>query len=58
YICIDCDYDELCCTTCLVEDHGLLPLYCIKTWNGSYFEEGSLANISVVLSLGHNSSLC
>ncbi|KIJ27214.1 hypothetical protein M422DRAFT_122255, partial [Sphaerobolus stellatus SS14] len=56
--CIDCDSLAMYCLTCIVESHQHLSLHQIKTWNGRYFEDGSLANAGLVLHLGHAFTSC
>ncbi|KIJ41630.1 hypothetical protein M422DRAFT_78561, partial [Sphaerobolus stellatus SS14] len=56
--CADCDSRELLCSACMVEQHRCSPLHRIKRWNGMYFEEESLANIGMVLDVGHAPSGC
>ncbi|KIJ30133.1 hypothetical protein M422DRAFT_134696, partial [Sphaerobolus stellatus SS14] len=56
--CIDCDTSGLYCTACLMQSHTRSPLHRVKTWNGTYFEESSLASAGLTLKLGHDPALC
>ncbi|KIJ38798.1 hypothetical protein M422DRAFT_176041 [Sphaerobolus stellatus SS14] len=58
HACLDCDSHSLHCTPCIVDFHSCSLLHRLKTWNGTYFEDGSLANAGLVLNLGHNMSTC
>ncbi|KIJ30886.1 hypothetical protein M422DRAFT_81295, partial [Sphaerobolus stellatus SS14] len=49
--CLDCDSSNLHCSSCIVEIHRQCPLHRIKTWNGSYFADGSLANLGLLFQL-------
>ncbi|KIJ47588.1 hypothetical protein M422DRAFT_145094, partial [Sphaerobolus stellatus SS14] len=48
----------LLCTECTIEQHTHSPLHRLKTWNGTYFEEASLANLGLVLNIDHEPTVC
>ncbi|KAJ7113911.1 hypothetical protein C8R44DRAFT_740790 [Mycena epipterygia] len=44
---------DLYCLDCVVQSHRLLPTHWIEEWNGSMFVRKSLADLGLVIQLGH-----
>ncbi|KAK7027577.1 CxC2 domain-containing protein [Favolaschia claudopus] len=48
-----CHGPAMFCQDCIVERHQALPTHWIERWTGDYFERISLANLGLVVQLGH-----
>lgn len=56
--CLDCDNTTLSCIACTLQQHQNQPLHRIHRWNGSYYEQDSLARLGLIISLGHIGNTC
>ncbi|KAJ7928681.1 hypothetical protein B0H13DRAFT_1597258, partial [Mycena leptocephala] len=48
-----CHGPGLFCATCIVENHAVLPTHWIEEWQGDFFQRTSLANLGLIIQLGH-----
>ncbi len=58
YRCRECVHTCLLCEVCMVEVHTHNPLHFVECWNGKYFERRTLAQLGLVLRLGHSGAVC
>ncbi|KAJ7234288.1 hypothetical protein C8J57DRAFT_1575466 [Mycena rebaudengoi] len=48
-----CHGPAMSCKVCIVASHAALPTHWVEEWNGVFFERRSLAEIGLVIQLGH-----
>ncbi|KAJ7469033.1 hypothetical protein FB451DRAFT_1352272 [Mycena latifolia] len=48
-----CHGVQMHCQKCIVSQHKLLPTHWVQEWNGDFFEPRSLADLGLVVQLGH-----
>ncbi|KAJ7238457.1 hypothetical protein C8J57DRAFT_1439079 [Mycena rebaudengoi] len=41
------------CKSCIIASHAALPTHWVEEWNGKFFERQSLAELGLVMQLGH-----
>jgi hypothetical protein len=55
---MDCHGGPLFCTACCRNSHKMTPFHWISQWNGTFFQDSCLANVGLVMHLGHNGERC
>ncbi|KAG1839346.1 hypothetical protein F4604DRAFT_1885303 [Suillus subluteus] len=58
YKCQDCLGEPLYCTGCCRSQHHHNPFHWISQWNGQFFEQSCLAQVGLVIHLGHDGKQC
>ncbi|KAK0436813.1 uncharacterized protein EV420DRAFT_1672100 [Desarmillaria tabescens] len=53
YRCVSCFNGRLLCQGCIVREHNSTPLHKVEEWTGIYFKKTSLAELGLVMQLGH-----
>ncbi|KAA1479376.1 hypothetical protein DENSPDRAFT_756233, partial [Dentipellis sp. KUC8613] len=46
------------CGTCIAVSHQPNPLHVVEKWTGSFYEKVTLADIGLVINLGHEGAIC
>ncbi|KAI0763380.1 hypothetical protein BC629DRAFT_1293991 [Irpex lacteus] len=58
YRCRECVNTCVLCKTCIVEVHTHSPLHFVEYWNRKCFERCTLAELGLILRLGHSGAAC
>lgn len=58
YRCRECFLQPLVCATCIVTTHCKHPLHFIERWNGRFFVRATLADVGLIIRLGHLGDSC
>lgn len=56
YRCRQCFRPPLLCQHCILSTHSQSPLHLIDKWNGHHFSKETLANLGLILHVGHPGS--
>jgi hypothetical protein len=56
--CLDCVGSPIYCSSCCCTQHNLDFRHRIVRWNGEHFTSAWLANVGIVIYLGHNGERC
>ncbi|TFK81364.1 hypothetical protein K466DRAFT_438418, partial [Polyporus arcularius HHB13444] len=56
--CRECTQLAPVCEDCMVSSHRNQPFHWVDKWNGSYFERKGLADLGLVMNLGHDGEPC
>lgn len=58
YQCCECHQHHPSCPSCIVTTHRHCPFHRLRFWNGSYWERKTLAEVGLVVALGHHGAVC
>ncbi|KDN41115.1 hypothetical protein RSAG8_07669, partial [Rhizoctonia solani AG-8 WAC10335] len=58
YRCTSCISGPHMCGTCLVTSHRHLPTHRPQEWTGTFWHQTSLADLGLIIYLGHEGTLC
>ncbi|SJL12496.1 uncharacterized protein ARMOST_15923 [Armillaria ostoyae] len=53
YRCVSCFDGRMLCARCIVNDHHAMPFHKVEEWTGTYFKRTTLADLGLIIQLGH-----